>query len=249
MSIILLSNPVRASAAALALEFWAAARLETGYSNNDPMSTMKDQSGLYGTARDFTSSGSNRPLYKTNILNSKPSYSFNGSSHYFKCPQFLTSGDKEIMMVMLTPAGIGVSNWGWAKFSGGTSSCHYTFFGTAYCDFGGTNRTNYSPTQATREAGILEHIVAASGSNGWKWYSQGNNLRVQQTQSFNWGSGTTPQHLIGAGSSSANGSTQDTWYNGHIMEIKIWNRTLTNTERNVELAEFNTQYGLTLTNF
>lgn len=249
MAVVLLTNPVRASAAALALECWYAARLETGYSNNDPMSTMKDQTGLYGTARDFTSSGSNRPLYKTNLLNSKPGYSFNGSSHYFKCAQFLTSGDKEIMCVMLTPSGIGVSNWGWAKFSGGTNACHYTFFGTAYCDFGGTNRFQYSPTQATREAGILEHIVAKSGSNNWLWYSQGKNLRTQQTQSMNWGSGTSPQHLVGASSSSANGSTQDAWFNGYIFELKIWNRILTDAERNVELTEFNAQYGLTLTSF
>lgn len=250
MAIILLTNPQLRTPADLALEAWYAARLETGYSDNDQMGTAKEQSGLYGTARDFTQATSgNKPRYRTGILNGKPAYQFDGANYFFSCNQFLTAGDKEMMMVIKIPSPAGSFLNGWCKFDGAGQASHFAFSGTAYSAFGGTNRFSYSELAADMEAGMLTQIACAAGSNNWKWYKNGNTLKTTQTQTIDWGSGTTPRHLLGASSTNPNGSGQSNYWNAYLLELKIWNRLLTTAERNVELTNFSSLYGLTLTAF
>lgn len=59
------------------LIFWVKADQITGLSDGDPVSTWEDQSG---NGFDATQSGSNRPTYKTGILNSLPVVRFLRSS-------------------------------------------------------------------------------------------------------------------------------------------------------------------------
>ncbi len=58
---------------------WLPADYITGLSNNDPVSTWEDESG---NNYDATSSGSTRPLYKTNQQNGLPTLEFDGSDDF-----------------------------------------------------------------------------------------------------------------------------------------------------------------------
>lgn len=53
--------------------FWAEARRETAYSDTDPVDVMTDQTS---NVNNGTASGTNRPTYKTGVLNGKAVYGF-----------------------------------------------------------------------------------------------------------------------------------------------------------------------------
>lgn len=227
----------------LAPALWLAPWQETGFADNDAVGTLSDFSG---NARHFTqATAANKPTFKTNILNSKPAVRFDGSNDFLETTAFM-SGDAELFAVLKIPTGIGSSNWGWQKFSGATLADHFTFFGTAYSTFGGTNRTNYNPVQATTEAGMIVHITAKAGANAWKWYENGNVEKTTMNQTINWGTG---RHLIGASSSNSDASSISNYFNGWLLELRIYSGTLTAAQRNSVLAELNSTFGISYTSF
>ena len=67
------------------LILWLDASAITGLNNNDPVATWSDRSGNGNDATQATAT--NRPLYKTNIVNGKPVVRFDGVDNY------LTFGD------------------------------------------------------------------------------------------------------------------------------------------------------------
>src|SRR5690348_4328042 len=67
------------------LKLWVKADQIGGLSDGDPVSTWSDQSGV---GNDMTSSGSNRPTYKTGILNSFPIVRFDGSDDFLEKSSF-----------------------------------------------------------------------------------------------------------------------------------------------------------------
>lgn len=64
------------------MTLWIDATQETGFSNNDPVGTLSDFSGNNNNSSAQT--GSNRCTYNTNVVNSKPGFSFDetNSQHY-----------------------------------------------------------------------------------------------------------------------------------------------------------------------
>lgn len=224
---------------------WLAAWKETGYSDGDAMATIKDWSG---NGRDFTQATSgSRPQYKTGILNSQPAFRFDGTDDFVERTAFMSGSVAEMFCVLKIPTGIGGSNWGWMKFSGHNSlSDHFSFFGTAYSTFGGTNRTNYTVNTAASEAGLVQQIVAKGGASAWKWYEAGNVEKTNMTQTMDWG---TSRHLLGASSGNSDASSVSAYFNGWICELQIFNSERTTAQRNSILADFQTRYGLSYTSF
>lgn len=227
----------------LTLELWLAPHMES-FADNDAVGTLTDQSG---NGRDFTQgTAANKPTFKTNILNSQPAVRFDGSNDFLEGTAFV-SGDAEFFAVLRIPTGIGSSNWGWQKFSGHNSlSDHFTFFGTAYSTLGGTDRTNYSVNSATAEAGMIVHIVVKGGTNNWKWYENGNVEKAAMTQTISWG---TSRHLVGASSGNSDASSISAYFNGWLLELRIYSGTLDSTQRNNVLAEINSTFGISYTSF
>lgn len=226
------------------LILWLAAWKETGKSDGDAMATLTDFSG---NGRDFTQSDSGkRPLYKTNILNSQPAFRFDGSDDFVERTAFMAGSEAELYCVLKIPTGIGSSNWGWMKFAGATLADHFSFFGTAYSTFGGTNRTNYSVNQTASEAGLIQQIFAKTGASVWKWWENGNVEKATMNQSIDWGTG---RHLLGASSSNSDGSGQSNYFNGWIAELQIYDSERTASQRNTILADFNSRYGISYTSF
>jgi hypothetical protein len=243
MAIIMM--PPIAAGTSLAKEFWLAAWKES-YSNADRIGTITDWSG---NGRDFTqATAANKPRFDTNVLNGQPGFWFDGSAYFAERNAFL-SGNAEMMLVLKIPNPANAMLSGFMKMDGATSASHFAFSGTAYSAWGGTNRTSYTPAQATMEAGMLTHIQCVSGTSNWKWYENGSTLRQSQTQTINWGTGASPKTKLGASSTNSDGSGQSNWFKGWFMELMIWNRQLTTAERNAELAILRSRYGLTLTDF
>lgn len=225
------------------LALWLAAWKETGLSNNDAMVTLTDWSG---NGRDFTQATSgNRPLYQTSVLNSQPGFYFDGVNDFVEASVFL-SGDCELFAVLKT-ADTGSSNWGAYKFDGNTLASHISFFGTIHSSFGGTNRINYIPSPGSlMTAGFVHQVTGVAGSGNFHIYENGNNDRAAGTQTISWG---TNRHLVGASSNVADASSITNYYKGHFLEVLIYNTQRTTAERNAILADFNTRYGISVTNF
>jgi hypothetical protein len=228
------------------LVLWLAAWKETGYSNNDPMATLVDFSG---DGHDFTQATSgSRPLYQTGVLNSQPGFFFDGTDDYAEIAAFM-SGDAEAYFVLKCNSGAGLN--GCYKFDGGTNANHITFSGSIFTSFGGATRYSYTPvTGAT--AGFIHQIQAKAGSSQWIVFENGNNTKITQTNTQSWSGGSSPKHLIGASSVGANGSPAggtNQWFHGHILEVRIYSSPRSTAQRNAILAEFNSRYGISVTNF
>lgn len=226
---------------------WLAAFKETGFVNNDPMATLTDHSG---NARHMTSSGSNRPLYQTGVLGGQPGFQFDGSARYASCTAFM-SGEAELMAVLKVPDASSTSNYGAYKFDGQTNACHFPFFlTTVYTALGINARHSYTFSNNNIPVnGMLHQIQVRTGTNNYKVFENGNNVKITQTPTISWSGGGSPVHLLGASSSNANGSSPGPFFRGHFLEWILWNRYLTDAERNSQLAIFTTRYGLSLTNF
>lgn len=222
-----------------------AARLETGYVNNDAMATLVDFSSA---GNDFTqATGGNKPLFKTGVLNSQPGFYFDGTDDWVECAAFM-SGDAEAYFVLKTDDNTGAR--GLYKFNGGTDADHCTFFGTIYSSFGSASRFSYTPASGTTVTnGFVHQIQAKAGTNNWIIYENGNNAVSTQSPTQQWSGGATPVHLIGASSTAANGSTRSNYFKGHVLEVRIYSSPRSTAQRNAILAEFNTLYAISVTNF
>jgi hypothetical protein len=81
------------------LQVWVKADAITGLNDGDSISTWSDQSGQ---GHDCTSSGSNRPVYKTGILNGLPVARFTGGSNQ-RCTHVFTGEPNTIFAAVKSP--------------------------------------------------------------------------------------------------------------------------------------------------
>ena len=252
MSTIYLINPFLTDATAPPadpdLVLHLAARLETGYSNNDPMATLVD----FSTAgNDFTQgTGASQPLYQTGVLNGQPGFFFDGTDDYVSIPAFMT-GDAELWLVLKINSTASLK--GAYKFNGGTDADHMSFAGTVYTSFGSASRYSYTPSPTSNLTDGMIHIVQAkAGASQYIVYENGNNVKITQSPTQQWSGGSSPVHLIGASSVGANGSPAggtNQNYHGHYCELRIYSSPRSTAQRNAILAEFNALYGIAVTNF
>lgn len=230
------------------LALWLAAWKETGYSDGDRITTLVDWSG---NGRDFTAPNSGaRPRFDANVLNSQPGFWFGGNSdqNYANRDVFFSGSQSvEAMFVIKKPASEN-GNGAW-KFDGGNWASHFTYGGTIYDAFCSQDRDAYTPTYSELTAGVIYQVSIANGTNNHKVWQNGNNNKITRTSTVNHSHGTTPKVQVGASSDQNNGSSQTNWFHGHILELKIWSKVLSNSERNTELAALNSRYGISVTNF
>lgn len=227
------------------LTLWLAAWKETGFADNDPMATLTDFSS---SGHNFTQATSGkRPLYKTGALNSQPGFYFDGTDDWVSCAAFM-SGDAEAYFVLKCDDATGAR--GAYKFDGGTNANHITFFGTIYSSFGSASRFSYTPSSGSVvTSGFIHQIQAKVGTSNWIVYENGNNAKITQSPTQQWSGGSSPVHMIGGSSDQANGSSQTNFFKGYVLEVRIYNSPRTTAQRNAILAEFNSRYGISVTNF
>lgn len=225
-----------------------AARLETGYSNNDPVTSPVDFSSA-GQAFTQSTSGS-KPLYQTGVLNGQPGFFFDGTDDFWTSPAFMT-GDAEMWLVVKISSVAELK--GAYKFDGGTDANHMSFAGTVYTSFGSASRYQYTPSPTSNLTdGMIHIVVAQAGASNYKVYENGDNLKITQSPTQSWSGGASPVHLIGASSTGANGSPAggtNQNVHGHYLEMRIYSSPRSTAQRNAILAEFNTLFGIPVTNF
>lgn len=78
------------------LQLWLDASQITGLVDNEPVTTWVDASG---NNRNAASSGTSRPLYKTNVLNGKPVLRFDGANDYMATPNVLNTDIHTIFVI------------------------------------------------------------------------------------------------------------------------------------------------------
>ena len=222
---------------------WCEARLLTGLSNNDPVASFTDQSGL---ANHWTQSTSGaKPLYKTNVINGLPALEFDGSDDCLTLGSNIlsgaTSGEVWILLAIDTdPPGASAQSGLWNMDGETINTCHYPFTdGTLYEAWGSTARksTGVNPTPSL---------------TGWRLYNVGSaasdyRIRLDGTEIYNTATNTFSGFTDGTiylGRSA--GLFGDIFLDGKIAAIVITDAVVNTTDRGTINDHFESVYGLTI---
>jgi hypothetical protein len=176
-------------------------------------SKWNDQSG---NGNHGTNSGA--PAFKTNILNGKPVFRFDGVDDRFDLPNLMSGATAGYALVVCAidndpPAADGQTGPPLGDF--GTDSGlrdHYTWTsGDVYSDFGSTARKGAgNPSNALTSFHIMEMSSAASD---WRLRFNGSAFYSTGTNTVGWGSSPRIGFSTDGGSSC--------WFDGDIAEIVI----------------------------
>lgn len=236
------------------IKLWVKAD-QLSLSDGDPVSTWADQSGL---GNDITSSGSNRPTFKTGILNSLPVVRFDGSDDFMEKSSFSGVDGVAGMTIFLVVKMASFSNdqtfvskwdyntqgsfaWQSAYDNANPNEQSGIFIADAVND-AGNNKAETTDNTSLSSFGILTMVYDGSltNANRVKMYYNGT-ARTMST------SGTIPTALTTATSSlkiGKFGGALTRYFNGDFAEIIIYNSALNSTDRASVRTYLQTKYGL-----
>ena len=221
---------------------WCAARLETGYVDDDPVGTWTDQSGnnLHAGA-----SGTTRPLYKTNVLNGLAVLRFDADDYMSIGSINLTGTDAvSVFGVYSAPSG---GDRVFYEFSDNVNS--YTDSFLCYRTAGNAptalvkGDVGYCTTTSARTLTTTHRIVTyvfdkSLSSNESAVYVDsvgGAACATNNTNAF----GTRTSFIAARGGASL-------FLNGDIAEFLFYNRAVTAGERGQIETYLSSLYGITL---
>lgn len=204
--------------------------------NNDPVATWPDSSG---NGNDATATGTVRPTYKTNQINSTlPAVFFDGTA-----PNYLTFADNAfssftaaeifiVVKILADPPPSGATSGIW-KLYPDDGTTHYPFTdGTIYDQFGSTVRKTVGNPGPTLAAWRLYEV--RSVTNDWQCYLDGASLF------------STATNTVGFPVSARIGDGDSISLNGYIAEVCMFNKGLNSTERQQMWDYIESKYGITL---
>lgn len=222
------------------LKLWAEARLETGFSDSDPVATWTDFSGEGNHLTQATEA--NKPLYRTNIINGEPAMQFDGSNDYFGLSNIL-SGESagEVFLVVqidTDPPGASAQSGIWNMDGDGSNACHYPFTnGTIYDAWGSTARkTTVNPSPALTSPRLYN---VSSESGAWTSRLDGAQIYTTATNTFSSFSGSP---YLGRSASGFG----DVYLDGYIAAILIFNAVLASGDRDYIEAQLGAIYNITI---
>lgn len=220
-----------------------------GLANNDPVSTWTDSSA---SSNDATGVTTQRPLFKTNVVNSLPAILCDGTDDVLQLESVIPSGAVTGCVVCKPAAEITVSSSesllsGTAASKGALHLGNWTATTTGEVvsvlrqPDPGSAHIAYSGENLPAEWVIISFRINASGVDS-KWSGF---IKAQSTG----GSGSQPNdttrawanvNLIGASSAAG-----DLPFSGHIAEIQIFDSYLTDAEYRSVISALATKYALT----
>lgn len=222
---------------------------EISYADGATVTQLTDISGLGNHATQATSG--NRGVYKTSItgFNGNPVVQFTASnSNYYTLPDILsgfTEGEVFIVLKLANdpPSGFGKDGlWQMDTDSLQASNVPYYSNGQVYDGWGSNARKTTGKNPDTNLAGGAFLYNISSKAAEWTMRingaSSGNDY--YQTASNTVAFPAAPK--IGG----ASGGFGSTYLDGYIALIQIFNRVLTNTERDAKEAELGTRFGMTI---
>jgi len=199
-----------------ALRVWLKADAITGVANGGTVTTWLDSSSAGNNATQATSG--NRPTYFTNILNGKPIVRFDGNNDAMTFPNFMTGfSQAELIVVLKATTNLPTAAKKSWTFGGAANHGWYPATdGSIWDDFASANQYTLGiPAQPVTQFHIYD--AASTPTN---WVGRINGLTLCQNNGNAYSNITAPQ----IGSTSAS-------YSGDMAEILIYNRTLTEGER------------------
>lgn len=159
------------------LKIWYKADSES-YSDADPVGTMTDRSGLGNNA---TATGTDRPTYKTNILNGKAVYRFSNAAGNYTTTPAVTSGS--VFLVANFTGGstfptysnlvAQFTNPSWGQYGWiGTGGATVQFTGANYFDSSYLNNTltaDFAPLSSFKVVALLRSTTLHVAAWGIGW--------------------------------------------------------------------------------
>lgn len=218
---------------------WCEAR-HLSLSDNDPVSQFTNQV----SSHHWTGSGSTRPLFKTNVLNSQPVLRFDGSDDFLILATDIMSGETEgevfiVVKIDTDPPGASAQSGLWNMDGEGTNTVHYPFTnGQLYEAWGSNSRksTGVDPTPALTSFRLYN---VASKSADFK-------IRLDGTQIYTTGTNTFSNFGGNIYLGRSEGLFGDVYLDGDIAMIAIVDAVLNSTDRDAIEAEIASVYGLTI---
>jgi probable HAF family extracellular repeat protein len=213
------------------LKLWLKADAITTLTNNAPVASWPDSSGLSNNATQSTSG--NRPLWLTNAVNGKPAIHFDGVNDSFLLPNLMSGATQAEAYVVLkaqndTPA----SNRGLWRFGSYATPANLRYPGTdgvIVDEFGSTGASTVGdPAQAVN----VFHIFNVSSKSG-EWSARFNGVPQYYTTNNTVGFNTTPTLGLGG-----------VYFEGDIAEVLIFDMVLAASDRNLIGEYLNRKYAL-----
>ena len=203
------------------------------YANNDPIGTLVDTVA----ARNGTASGAQRPVFKTNQINtSLPAISFDGTNQYFDCVNLsaLSAGTVHIVVKLDTDPPIDAHSGLWGMGSDVTGT-HFPFSdGNIYDSFGTTVRKTVGNPGPTLTQWRIYSVW--SDSNDWAAYLDGASLFTTATNTVGFFSGA---FILGAHANAASYKLQ-----GYIARFLFYNAKQSTQDFTDTIAALQGIYGL-----
>lgn len=209
---------------------WYKADGVKGLSDGGAISTWIDYSG---SKNDATSSGTNRPLYRTNVINGLPAVQFDGNlDHYFNVPEFFegTETAGEVFILVSSANDPGVSPRSIALMYLGSTHADVDLYpftdGNIYDGCFSTVRKNTGSPFSSLKSFMVYNIRSTNGSyignfNGFNYYSTATNTFTRAATNSSMG---TQRRIGRAGTASF-------WFTGYVCEVFVFNRILNAAER------------------
>jgi hypothetical protein len=222
------------------LRFWIAARKEEGYNNEDPVGSPKDFSGL---SVSVSNTATQRPQYLTNIVNSLPSYKFDGTNDWWIGSKddfdFLHQGDSTVIwLVQLTTntvtqplfdsCGINLSNIGrFMRFNYDSIRMRWQ----DACAVGNSSNDvfNFTPAASFPIAANVPILIVArykKGQDGDDYNAQQNGVNIGTDQGNSDPSTSTSTNIPRIGANVAGNSR----FSGHLLECIMYDEYRTDEE-------------------
>lgn len=222
--------------------WWDASLL--GLSDGTACDTLPNQQGTSG--RDFASSGTNRPTFRTNIKNGLGALQFDGSNDRMTAgatPATYITGTNATILVVCNPTSLTLN-------SATPYGNHPIVAGST--DYFGVYARNSSPATAVGYTWLSSsRSVSANlpGANNWVVVAfrlvSGSTIKVSvnggteasaTSDGINVASGLSGEFRLGAGGSN--------YFNGYIGEVAVWNVAISDSDCGLLVAGLRTKWGI-----
>lgn len=224
------------------LKQWVEARLETGFSDGDAVGTATDFSGNSNHLSQ-TTAGS-KPTFKTNIVNGKPVYRFDGVDDHFTMSNILSGASAgEVFIVVkinVDPPTDANKSGLWNLDGEGTNAVNFPYTdGNLYEAWGSTSRKNTGVNPSPSLTSFRIYNVKSAASD-YKILLDNTQIYTTSTNTFSSFSSGTP--YLGR----SNGLFGDPYLNGDIAGILQFAAVLGSTDHDYVKDNLGSIYGITV---
>lgn len=224
--------------------------------DDDPVSTGVDSFGL----GDVTQTLTKRPLFKTNIVNGKPVFRFDGSNDLLVGAVARFTGHEGTVFAVASTTSIAASERDLFSTADEASSGSYVMCSRngakmrmQQSDVGDSNPDDHveGPANLAINTFYLMEWVSDGGEQGsgvWRMYLNGTLQTLTLTghaNSGDWFSDTTARDNIAIGALKFN-STEGRFWAGDLAELIVYDHALPDEYRNLIGGYVQTEYGLTI---